>query len=145
MARFRLERVRRVREQFRRQAERTVSATVSAIAANAVERAALRAAQAESWSATAVQLEAGTTVDELALGARFSAVLEQRAAVAATAATRLEAELVAGRARLMAARLEERKVERLREQWATREAASAQRVTNRLLDDLALRQFVARK
>ena len=134
-----------MREQFRRQAERAVSATASAIAVNATERAAIRAAQADCWTETAVSLEAGTTTDDLALRARYGGVLEQRAAVAATAATRLEAELVAGRARLMAARLEERKVERLREQWAAREAATAQRVTNRLLDDLALRQYVARK
>jgi flagellar export protein FliJ len=145
MARFRLERVRRLREQLRRQAERAVGETVHAIAANEAQRAALRAARVEDWSAAVEHLLAGMAAGELDLHVRYGALLAAHEADAALAADQLEVALTARRQLLRGARLEERKLEQLRTRFAAREAAAADRSAARLLDELALRRHATRR
>lgn len=143
MVPFRLERVRRLREQLRRQGERAVGETTHAIAVNEAEVEALRAAQAEDWNAAVGQLVAGMTAGELQSHARYGVRLTTQEAAAVVTGTRLQSELAARRARLVLARMEERKVEQLRTRWQTRQAETTQRAADRLQDELALRRHGA--
>lgn len=145
MARFRLERVRRLREQFRRQAEGAVGEVQTKIAANAAVIAAARAAQLDSHQAANARLLAGTTVAEITLWTRYEASLVDQEAEAKRIAQRLQQELQVRRTALTKARLEERKIDRLRELWTARQATAAQRTADRMLDELALRQHAMRR
>lgn len=145
MARFRLERVRQLRRQQRQQVERTVIETMAMIAENDAEAERVRAGQMRGWNEIEQRLSAGTTTDELVLLGRYERALQERASAVAAAAVRLAAELERRRTTLLAARSEERKIDRLRERWSAREAVAAQRVAERQLDEFALRQHAARK
>lgn len=145
MARFRLERVRQLRRQQRQQVERTVNETMAMIAGNDAEAERVRAGQMQGWTEIEQRLSAGTTTDELVLLGRYERALQERASAVAATAVRLAAELERRRTILLAARSEERKIDRLRERWSARELVAAQRVAERQLDEFALRQHAARK
>lgn len=135
--RFRLERVLRVREQLRRQAEDALAAARDAVARIDDAIAAACAAQEEARAAEAAERQY-TGADLLhwraygeAARAREQTLRGDRAAALAVVEAR--------RAELLARRSDERGLERLRERARERHDAGEANTERTLLDELALR------